>query len=125
VVASKCTSIPEVLEMEEALFDPLDAHSMASRLLQLHVEQEYRGRLLSHARTQPGRFSWKQSGKVAVDALEARHQQLIADGWQQLSRAALPSCASMLNRVNMLVPDVQPKFEDLENFRECYEFNLG
>lgn len=125
VVASNCTSIPEVLEMDDALFDPLDVHSMAARLLQLHIEPEYRGRLLSHARTQPERFSWKQSGKVAVDALETRHQQLIAEGWQQLSRAALPSCASMLSRVNMFVPDVQPRFEDLENFRKCYEFNLG
>ena len=125
VIASNSTSIPEVLEMEEALFDPRDPHAMAARLLQLHTEPEYRARLLAHARTQPKRFSWAYSGQVAVDALEASHQKLVDTGWQRVSRAALPDVKALLARMQILLPEVTPTPEDLATFRACYEFNLG
>lgn len=125
VIASNSTSIPEVLDMEEALFDPCDPQSMAARLLQLHTEPAYRARLLAHAQVQPGHFSWANSGQVAVDALEARHRQLVKEGWQPVRRMSLPDCASLLNRMQAIVPGVEPTSEDLAAFRACYEFNLG
>ncbi len=125
VIASNSTSIPEVLDMEEALFDPHDPHSMAARMLQLHAEPAYRARLLAHAKVQPGNFSWARSGQVAVDALEARHRQLIKEGWQSVRRAALPDFPSLLARMQALAPGVDPTPADLAAFRACYEFNLG
>lgn len=124
VIASNTTSIPEVLDMEEALFDPCDPHSMAARMLQLHTEPAYLERLLTHAKVQPGHFSWDRSGQVAVDALEARHLQLIKEGWQPVRRVALPDCANLLARIQVLLPGVEPTPEDLAAFRECYEFNI-
>lgn len=125
VIASNSTSIPEVLDMEEALFDPCDPHSIAARMFQLHTEPAYRARLLAHAKVQPGHFSWARSGQVAVDALEARHRQLMKEGWQPVRRMALPDCASLLARMHALAPGVEPTPEDLAAFRACYEFNLG
>lgn len=125
VIASNTTSIPEVLDMEEALFDPCDPRSMAARMLQLHTEPAYRARLLEHAKVQPGNFSWVRSGQVAVDALVVRHRQLVEEGWQPVCHAALPDCASLLARMQALVPGVEPTPEDLAAFRACYEFNLG
>ncbi len=125
VIASDCTSIPEVLDMEEALFDPCDPHAMAARLLQLHAEPEYRARLLAHARTQPERFSWAHSGQVAVEALEASHRKLVDTGWQRMARAALPDVEALLARMQILLPEVTPTAEDVAAFQACYEFNLG
>lgn len=125
VIASNTTSIPEVLEMEEALFDPRDPQSIAARMLQLYTEPAYRARLLAHALVQPRKFSWTRSGQVAVDALEARHRQLVKEGWQPVHRTALPDCASLLARMQALVPGVEPTLDDLAAFQACYEFNQG
>ncbi len=124
VIASNCTSIPEVLGMEEALFDPRDPHSIASKLYQLHTDSEYRDRLLAHAKMQPKYFSWERSGRIAVDAILKRHHHLTVKGWQALPIALLPSCECLLGYVKALVPNIQPTQEDLTIFSSCYEFNL-
>jgi glycosyltransferase involved in cell wall biosynthesis len=124
VIASNCTSIPEVLGMEDALFDPLDPHSMAARLSQLHTDSGYRARLLAHAKIRPGYFSWERSGQIAVDAILSRHHHLMVEGWRAVPRDALPSCEYLLGYMQELVPNIQPTQEDLTSFSSCYEFNL-
>ena len=123
VIASNRTSIPEVIEMEDALFDPLDAKSIADKLLQLHAEPNFRKRLLSHAKKQPKRFSWEHTGAVAVDALEECHLKLTTGGWRRSPLSAIPSSGDMLKRLQALVPDASRTPEDLDTFLACYEFN--
>jgi glycosyltransferase involved in cell wall biosynthesis len=125
VIASNCTSIPEVMGMEDALFNPYDAQSIAAKLLQLHIDPAFRARVLEHAKKQPKQFSWDRSGSLAVNALEACHRKLVAEGWQRTPKSAVPDCASLLARVQASVPDVPPTSDDLEVFRSCYEFNQG
>ncbi len=125
VIASNCTSIPEVMGMEEALFNPHDAQSIAAKLMQLHADPAFRERLLAHAKKQPEYFSWERSGALAVDALEECHRKLLAEGWQRTPRSAVPDCASLLERIQTLIPNVPPTLDDLMVFRSCYEFNQG
>lgn len=124
VIASNCTSIPEVVGMEEGLFDPYDPCSIATRLLQLHTDAEYRTRLLEHAKIQPSHFSWQASAKTAVDAIVNRHHQLVSEGWRASTKSDIPSCENLLERMSKLVPSAQPSLDDLTAFRMSYEHNL-
>lgn len=123
VIASNCTSIPEVIGMDEALFDPYDPKSIADKMLQLHTDENFREHLVAHSKTRPSLFSWEYSGRVAADAIIEKNQQLVADGWKVTRKSALPSCDDLLKRIQLLVPTIQPSNEDLKVFQMCYESN--
>jgi glycosyltransferase involved in cell wall biosynthesis len=123
VIASNCTSIPEVVGMDEALFDPYDSKSIAEKLLQLHTDENYRERLVAHSKTRPSLFSWEYSGRIAAAAIIEKNQQLVADGWKVTRKSALPSCDDLLKRIQLLVPSIHPSDEDSKVFRMCYESN--
>ncbi|KXB30137.1 hypothetical protein AT959_12240 [Dechloromonas denitrificans] len=124
VIASNCTSIPEVMEMDEALFDPYDPQSMAAKILQVIHDPDFRQRLIAHAAIQPHKFSWATSAELAVSALERKHAALKNAGWHSTPVANLPTCEDMLARLAKLVANVQPSEEDLELFRACLKANL-
>lgn len=124
VIASNRTSIPEVVGLDEALFDPTSTQSMADKMMQVIQEKGFRDRLLEHARWQPKRFSWEHSSRLAVEAIERRHAELKEGGWQRTPAAQLPSCDMLLNRVEQLVPDCVPTADDISTFRKCFESNL-
>lgn len=123
VIASNCTSIPEVVGLDEALFDPYDPHSIAARMLQVHKDGDYRARLRSHSKTRPNQFSWDKSGEIAVDAITDRHRKLVAAGWQVIPRSELPDCKSLIEHLRVLVPSTLPTQQDLAVFRACYDYN--
>jgi glycosyltransferase involved in cell wall biosynthesis len=57
VIASNRTSIPEVVGMNEALFDPTSARSIADKIMEVIRDEEFRKRLLAHAVSQRKKFS--------------------------------------------------------------------
>ena len=70
VIASNTTSLPEVIAMEDAMFDPLAAESIADKILQALQDEHLRRRLLENGRQQARKFSWDASAKRALLALE-------------------------------------------------------
>ncbi|SHI49101.1 glycosyltransferase [Pollutimonas bauzanensis] len=71
VIAAKTSSLPEVLGCEAALFDPFDDASVAGKLEQVLVDDEFRNQLEHHGLRQAKQFSWDKSAKAAISALEA------------------------------------------------------
>lgn len=124
VIASDRTSIPEVIGLEEALFDPFSVPSMAAKMLQLVRDEGFRQRLVTHAAVQPGLFSWDRSAQIAVDALELRHAELRKEGWQPVPAAQLPGRDAMLARLASLLPGIPPDAEAIAAFDRCVDFNL-
>ncbi|MFC6476013.1 glycosyltransferase family 4 protein [Pseudomonas asuensis] len=70
VIGSNTSSIPEVIGLEEALFDPLDAKQIKAKLYEALSDGEFRARLRAHGVEQIKKFSWDQSAKLALAALK-------------------------------------------------------
>ncbi|WP_297839799.1 glycosyltransferase family 1 protein [Pseudomonas sp.] len=70
VIGSNCSSVPEVIGFEEALFDPLSTQSIAAKMIEALDDESYRARLIANAAEQSTKFSWDESAKKAIAALE-------------------------------------------------------
>lgn len=125
VIASNCTSIPEVMGMDEALFDPREPKSIAAKIRQVIEDSGFRQRLIAHAAIQPHKFSWAASAELAVRALERGHDELLQEGWRRTLASQLPDCQAMLERLTALEPELTPSDADLASFRACVDANSG
>ena len=70
VVASNTTSLPEVVGLADALFDPNSPASMSDRIRAALESAELRTRLVEHGRRQAATFTWDESARRAWEALE-------------------------------------------------------
>ena len=75
VIGSNLTSVPEVIGLEEALFDPLSIDSIKEKLFQVLTDDDFRQRLRRHGSVQAQKFSWQASARKALAALEAAQEQ--------------------------------------------------
>ncbi len=69
VLASNTTSLPEVVGLKEAMFDPLSLDDIVGKLHLALTDLEYRARLISHGKEQAKRFSWDQSAAQVWNSL--------------------------------------------------------
>ncbi|UOD31186.1 glycosyltransferase [Massilia violaceinigra] len=72
VIGANNTSIPEVVGCEEALFDADRPQSIAEKIGQVLQDPALRERLRAHGRAQARRFSWDESARKALRAIELR-----------------------------------------------------
>jgi glycosyltransferase involved in cell wall biosynthesis len=68
-VGANVSSIPEVVGLPEALFDPTSVDDIAGKLEKVVSDEGFRQRLIDHAREHCRRFSWSRSADIALDAL--------------------------------------------------------
>lgn len=71
-IGSAAGSLPEVIGMDEALFDPGDPADIARIMERGLVDAEFRARLTAHGLAQAGRFTWSMTAARTWDFLEAR-----------------------------------------------------
>lgn len=71
VIASNCSSLPEVVGLKEALFDPYSVTSIQQKIEQALINPEFLESLRQHGLKQAKNFSWDKSAKRALVALEA------------------------------------------------------
>ncbi|HMS26405.1 MAG TPA: glycosyltransferase family 1 protein [Burkholderiaceae bacterium] len=72
-IASNTSSLPEVLGWDQALFDPHSPKDMAKKMEQALTDVAFRSSLKEHAINQVKNFSWDNSAKRAIAALELLH----------------------------------------------------
>ena len=75
-IASNCSSLPEVLGCDDALFDPTDPASIAARMQQVLRDPAIGEALRAHGYRQAARFTWQESARRAWEALETLYSQL-------------------------------------------------
>lgn len=68
-IGSSASSVPEVIGLDEALFDPADTAAMTAMIERALRDDRFRNRLVSHARTQCRKFSWALVAERAVAAM--------------------------------------------------------
>ncbi len=71
VIGADNTSIPEVIGNPEALFDARQPASIAATIEQVLGDAALQERLREHGRSQARKFSWDNSARKAIAALEA------------------------------------------------------
>lgn len=70
VIGSNTTSLPEVIGFERALFDPHSPEAIAEKIHEALSDPVFLAELKAHARVQAKKFSWDESAKRAIQALE-------------------------------------------------------
>lgn len=97
VIGSNTSSIPEVIGLKEALFDPHSEESISQTMERGLTDDGYRRRLLENGRSQAKKFSWDESAKRAIDAMERLHKE-------RTSRRAFSSKAQKRLRLAYVSP---------------------
>jgi len=72
VIGSDSTSIPEVIGLAEAMFDPRDPQAIADKIADVLGDTALLARLREHGGAQAARFSWDVTARRALRALEAQ-----------------------------------------------------
>jgi glycosyltransferase involved in cell wall biosynthesis len=103
VIGSATTSVPEVIGLEEALFDPASVDAIAAKLASVMGDAELRARLREHGLKQAGKFCWDRSAKVAIAAIERVHAAQSAPpsdpAWPEQQAASEQRYQAMLAKV--------------------------
>ncbi|MBW1668569.1 MAG: glycosyltransferase family 4 protein [Deltaproteobacteria bacterium] len=71
VIAANTSSLPEVIGLQEALFDPFDVAAIAAKMAQGLEDENFRSTLREHGLKQAKKFSWDETAKRAFAAWEA------------------------------------------------------
>ena len=76
VIASNNSSLPEVVGLDEALFDPLDDQAITAKLLQGLTDEAFRQHLIAHGKVQAKLFNWDNIATTALTAMEGKYNNL-------------------------------------------------
>ena len=94
VIASNVSSLPEVVGLEEALFDPHSESAISQAIARVLVDADFRAKLIAHGKTQAQKFSWNESAKRALHAMEKAVSELnISRSSSQFSANSRPKLA--------------------------------
>ncbi len=70
VIVSNTSSLPEIVEYEEALFDPYNESSIKNKLTAVLQNEELRKRLMDQGKRQSRKFSWSRTASQCLESLE-------------------------------------------------------
>jgi glycosyltransferase involved in cell wall biosynthesis len=75
VIGSNCTSIPEIIDREDALFDPEQPPEIANRMAEVLFNPALRQDLRSWGLERAKAFTWEACARKALDAFESVHAE--------------------------------------------------
>lgn len=70
IIASKKSSIPEIVVFEEALFNPYDVTAITAKIKQVLLDQDFRISLEKNSAVRAQAFSWDKTAKATLQFLE-------------------------------------------------------
>lgn len=70
VIGANTTSLPEVIGVEVALFDPFDVESITDKIKAALTDKFLRKTLLDNSTKQVKKFSWDRTANIAINAWE-------------------------------------------------------
>ena len=70
VIAANTSSLPEVIGLENALFDPFDVNAIANKLAEVLESKSFREMLREHGLNRAQLFSWDLCARKAIEAWE-------------------------------------------------------
>lgn len=100
VIGANSSSVPEVIGRSDALFDPNDETSISQKLAQVLSDAAFRSELATHGLQRAQQFSWDESARRAILALEKVHRS-----WSVVSK---PSTEDLLSDLIQGVAAIAP-----------------
>lgn len=88
-IGSNYSSVPEVIGLPEALFDPFSVESIESKITQVLSDEAYRTMLVAHGQKQVQTFSWDHTARKALEALERLERDGVLEAKARPTPAAL------------------------------------
>jgi len=73
VIGANTSSLPEVIGLDEALFDPFDVKAITAKLAEALTDESFRQRLRAHGLQQAKKFTWDETARRAIAAWEGLH----------------------------------------------------
>lgn len=73
VIGANTSSLPEVIGWEQALFDPYSDDDIAKTIAHALSDENFRDALIRNAERQSAKFSWDETAKRAISAMERLH----------------------------------------------------
>ena len=86
VIGSNCTSIPEIIDRSDALFDPKRPEEIADRMAAVLSNAELRQSLKAWGSERAKAFTWEACARKALEAFEALHERRNATSTVTVSR---------------------------------------
>lgn len=71
VIGANTSSLPEVIGLNEALFDPMDVSAIADKMRQVLEDETFRNRLRIQGLNQAKLFTWDETAKRSIAAWES------------------------------------------------------
>ena len=101
-LGSNTSSLPEVIGLDAALFDPHSPQSMADKMTQALTDDTFRAQLKVHALQQVKKFSWDDSARRAIAALESLHHANIKSNFIANNATNTPSIADLCHKIGQI-----------------------
>lgn len=73
VIGANTSSLPEVIGWKEALFDPYSDEEITKTMARALSDETFRAELVKNAERQSAKFSWDETAKLAIAAMERLH----------------------------------------------------
>lgn len=79
VIGANTTSLPEVIGLQTALFDPFDVASITKKMQLALTDDIFRKNLIAHSEQQVKKFSWNKTAKITISSWEALYKAEIVN----------------------------------------------
>jgi glycosyltransferase involved in cell wall biosynthesis len=121
VIGSNSTSIPEVIGWTDALFDPTEPSTIAKKIEAVLSKTAFHDALTANSRAQATRFSWDQTARLTLDALQRALNQR-RSGTTTLA-TSLPNASQLVQAITDIQCGIRPTDSDLMQVANCIAFN--
>lgn len=123
VIGANTSSLPEVIGLDDALFDPFDVAAIAEKIAQALQDESFRSMLREHGLQQAKNFSWDETAKRALVAWEAlQHAQSKKScSWQQIRERLADNHQRLISAISAIKPLALDA--DLRKIAVCLEHN--
>lgn len=110
VIGSNTTSIPEVIGLDAALFDPYDVNSIKNKMAEVLGDDDFKSSLRAHGINRAKSFSWDITAQKAIDA------------WQTLGKKDEPFVANNIYKEIIKYIDAKDD-KQLNELAKCIALN--
>lgn len=80
VLGANTTSIPEVIERSDSLFNPFDEKDISSKIQNVLENENLRQKLIQHSLMQCQKFSWDETALKVLNTFEKQHINISKEG---------------------------------------------
>jgi glycosyltransferase involved in cell wall biosynthesis len=122
-VCSNTTSLPEVIGMEAATFDPSSPRSIATTIERALVDLDFQRALRAHGLERAKLFSWDESARRAIEAFEERYDTSSSEPHTMVATDGDQALEPLLDRFKAIPEIERVPVAGLRDFSRCLAVN--